>query len=68
MPEDEEKWVKLQTEIPVRLLYHTAFLETAASSSGPTSMAGTTILRRRSVSSPGRGRKSPQREGDDIGP
>ena len=40
----EEKCVKLQTEIPVRLLYDTAFLRRPTCSSGPTSMAGTTIL------------------------
>ena len=55
-----EMWSSCQTEIPVRLLYQTAFWDGRASSSGPTSTAGTTTSRRRSGSAAAHRRKIAQ--------
>jgi L,D-transpeptidase YcbB len=64
----EEKWVKLKTKIPVRLLYHTAFFDDGQVQFRPDVYGWDDDVAMALGLVRGAPRKPMQRQGEDIGP
>ena len=68
MASGEEKWVKLKTEIPVRLLYHTAFLDGGRVQFRPDVYGWDDDVAAALGLVRGAGRKTQEQQAGDIGP
>ena len=64
----EESFVKLKSEVPVRLMYRTAFLDDGKVRLSRTSTAGTTMSLTRSAMSASRRARRLKHAGEDVGP